>query len=56
MAKELGLSEDHQDVQRVFLAVYKSFMEVLIADTPSRRHYENTLSWIPSGVKRNEGV
>lgn len=28
MAKELGLSEDHPDVQRVFLAVYKSFMEV----------------------------
>lgn len=29
MAKELGLSEDHPDVERVYLAVYKSFMEVL---------------------------
>lgn len=28
MAKELGLKIDHPDVQRVFLAVYKSFMEV----------------------------
>ena len=29
VAKELGLSEDHPDVERVYLAVYKSFMEVL---------------------------
>ncbi|KAG0586714.1 hypothetical protein KC19_2G111500 [Ceratodon purpureus] len=29
VAKELGLSEDHPDVQRVFLAVYKSFMEAI---------------------------
>lgn len=28
VAKELGLKKDHPDVQRVFLAVYKSFMEV----------------------------
>lgn len=27
VAKELGLSEDHPDVERVYLAVYKSFME-----------------------------
>lgn len=28
VAKELGLSEEHPDVQRVFVAVYKSFVEV----------------------------
>lgn len=28
VAKELGLSEDHPDVQRVFLTMYKSFVEV----------------------------
>jgi len=32
VAKELGLSKDHPDVQRVFLAVYKSFMEVLFVN------------------------
>ena len=31
VAKELGLKRDHPDVHRVFLAVYKSFMEVLIS-------------------------
>ncbi|KAG0612979.1 hypothetical protein M758_6G067100 [Ceratodon purpureus] len=29
VAKELGLKQDHPDVQRVFLAVYKSFMEAI---------------------------
>jgi hypothetical protein len=28
IAKELGLDKEHADVQRVFLAVYKSFVEV----------------------------
>jgi hypothetical protein len=30
VAKELGLSEDHPNVELVFLAVYRSFMEVLL--------------------------
>lgn len=29
VAKELGLSEDHPDVQRVFLTMYKSFVEAI---------------------------
>lgn len=28
MAKELGLDKTHPDVQKIYLAVYKSFMEV----------------------------
>lgn len=29
VARELGLAQDHPDVQQVFLAVYKSFMEAI---------------------------
>jgi hypothetical protein len=28
IAKELGLNEDHEDVHRLYLAIYKSFVEV----------------------------
>jgi hypothetical protein len=30
IAKELQLNEDHEDVHRVYLAIYKSFVEVRI--------------------------
>lgn len=28
IAKELGVHEDHEDVHRLYLAIYKSFVEV----------------------------
>ncbi|KAL6633759.1 hypothetical protein ACP70R_026430 [Stipagrostis hirtigluma subsp. patula] len=31
IAKELGLNEDHEDVHRLYLAIYKSFVEALDA-------------------------
>jgi uncharacterized UPF0160 family protein len=30
IAKELQLNEDHEDVHRVYLAIYKNFVEVRI--------------------------
>jgi hypothetical protein len=30
IAKELQLNEDHEDVHRVYLAIYKSFVEVRV--------------------------
>lgn len=32
IAKELERGEDHQDVQRLYIAVYKSFIEVMICN------------------------
>ena len=28
IAKELGVNEDHEDVHRLYLSIYKSFVEV----------------------------
>ncbi|GJN21878.1 hypothetical protein PR202_gb09400 [Eleusine coracana subsp. coracana] len=40
IAKELGASEDHEDVHRLYLAIYKSFVEALDAIDNGTNQYD----------------
>lgn len=43
IAKELGLDQNHPDVQRLFLAVYKNFIEVIFLSMMGITEKENAL-------------